>query len=51
MTTLAELKANFYDNQRQAANMFEAIVAEVVALNTKAKIEEENQAKDPKKAN
>jgi hypothetical protein len=51
MSSISDLKAAFYDSQRQASNLFEALVGEVLALNEKLKPEEEKkESQPPKKA-
>lgn len=50
MQTLNDLKAAFYDSQRQTANLFEALVAEVANLNKRAKDLEEEKKPKPEKA-
>ena len=49
MNTISDIKSAFYDAQRQAANMIETLVAEVVALNAKVKELEEAAPKVEKK--
>jgi hypothetical protein len=39
MSSISDIKAAFYDSQRQASNLFEAMVSEVLSLNEKLKAE------------
>lgn len=52
MSSISDIKAAFYDSQRQASNLFEAMVAEVLSLNEKIKADEPKPKQDekPKKA-
>lgn len=38
MHTVSDIKATFYDHQRQQANLFETLITEIVALNDKIKV-------------
>lgn len=50
MTSIADIKSAFADHQHQTAVLFNALVAEIVALNQKVKELTPPEAKEEKKA-